>query len=47
VEPHPEQEDQPEPRTGRGGVVAAVVIGAIFLVLVLLHVVGAMSLHSG
>jgi hypothetical protein len=47
MEPHPDQEDQPQAGTGsRGGVIAAVVIGAIFLILVALHVAGAMSLHS-
>jgi hypothetical protein len=47
MEPHPDQDEQPEAGTGsRGGVIAAVVIGAILLVIVVLHVVGAMSLHS-
>jgi hypothetical protein len=47
MEPHPEQDDQPEDGTGgRGGVIAAVVIGAIFLILVALHLAGGMSLHG-
>ncbi len=47
MEPYPDQEEQPETRTGsRGGVIAAVVIGGIFLVIVVLHLAGAMSLHS-
>lgn len=47
MKPHPDQDDQPEARTdGRGGAIAGVVIGGIFLILVVLHLVGAMSLHS-
>jgi hypothetical protein len=47
MEPHPDQEDRPEPETGgRGGIVAAVVIGAIVVVFVVLHLVGAMALHA-
>jgi len=47
MEPHPDQEEQPEAGTGgRGGVIAAVVIGGIFLILVVLHLVGAMALHG-
>jgi hypothetical protein len=47
MDPHPDQEDQPEAGTGgRGGVIAAVVIGAVFLILVVLHLVGAMSFHG-
>jgi hypothetical protein len=46
MEPYPDQDDQPEGRTGsRGGVIAAVVIGAIFLVLIVLHLTGGMALH--
>ena len=46
-EPHPDRDEQPEAGTGsRGGLVAAVVIGAIFLIIVVLHLAGAMSLHS-
>jgi hypothetical protein len=48
VEPHPEQEEDPAVRAGgRGGVIVAVVLGAIFLILVALHLAGAMSLHGG
>jgi hypothetical protein len=47
MEPHPDQDEQPEPGSGsRGGVIAGVVIGGVFLILVVLHLVGAMSLHS-
>jgi hypothetical protein len=47
VKPHPEQEEQPEVRTrSRGGVIAAVVIAVIVTIVVALHLVGAMSLHS-
>jgi hypothetical protein len=46
MEPHPEQEEQPEAVTSsRGRIIATVVIGAIIVVLVVLHLVGAMSLH--
>jgi hypothetical protein len=45
MDPHPDHEDQPETR-GRSGVIAAVAIGAIVLVLVVLHLFGAMSLHG-
>jgi hypothetical protein len=47
MEPHPDNEEQPAAGAGkRGGVIAAVAIGAIFLILVVLHLVGAMSLHG-
>jgi hypothetical protein len=47
VEPYPDREEQPDAGTGsRGRLVAAVVIGGIFLIVVVLHLAGAMSLHS-
>ena len=47
MEPYPDQEEQPEAGNGgRGRAVAAVVLGAILLILVVFHLVGAMSLHS-
>ena len=47
MEPHPDQEQQREAgATGRGGVVAALVIGGILLIIVALHLAGAMSLHG-
>ena len=47
MEPHPDQEEQPEAGTaGRGGVIAAVVIAAVITILIALHLVGAMSLHG-
>jgi hypothetical protein len=47
VDPHPEQDERPDNGTGnRGPIIAAVVIGAIFLVLVVLHLGGAMALHG-
>jgi hypothetical protein len=46
-EPHPDREGQPESRTGsRGGLVAVVVIAVIVTIVVVLHIAGAMSLHS-
>jgi hypothetical protein len=46
MEPYPDQDDQPEARTGnRGRVIAAVVIGGILLVLIVLHLTGGMALH--
>jgi hypothetical protein len=45
-EPHPEQEGNPEGAApSRRRVMPVVVIGAIILILVVLHLVGAMSLH--
>jgi hypothetical protein len=47
MDPHPDREEQPESRTeGRGGLVAAVVVGAVITLLIVLHLVGAMSLHG-
>jgi hypothetical protein len=47
MEPHPDQDEQPEARTpSRGAIVAAIVIGLVFLVIVVLHLTGAMALHS-
>jgi hypothetical protein len=47
MEPHPEREEKTEGGTGtRSGVTAAVVIGAIIVALIVLHLVGAMSLHA-
>jgi hypothetical protein len=47
MEPHPDQEELPEAGTGsRGRVITAVVIGGIFLILVVLHLVGGMALHG-
>jgi hypothetical protein len=46
MEPHPEQEEKPEGATpSRSGIMLVVVIAAIILILVALHLVGAMSLH--
>ncbi len=47
MEPYPDREEPPETGTrSRGGIVAAVVIGGIFLIIIVLHLAGAMSLHS-
>jgi hypothetical protein len=47
MEPHPDQEEPPDARTGgRGRVIAAVVIAAIVTILIALHLFGAMSLHG-
>jgi hypothetical protein len=46
MEPHPDQEEQPEAGTSsRGAIIAAVIIGAIFLIVVVLHLTGGMALH--
>jgi hypothetical protein len=47
VEPHPEQEDQPEAQSDRRGrFIAAVVIAVVGLILLALHLMGAMALHG-
>jgi hypothetical protein len=47
MEPHPEHEDRPEAGSeGHGPVIAVVVIGAIFLILVVLHLTVGMSPHG-
>jgi hypothetical protein len=47
MDPHPDQEERPEGQNGgRGGVIAAVVIAAVVTILIVLHLVGAMSLHG-
>ena len=44
MEPHPEQEDRPEARTNRLGVViGGVVIGAVVLLVIVLHLTGVIS----
>ena len=47
MDPYRDNDQEPEPPTGnRGGVVAAIVIGAIVLVIVVLHLTGGMALHG-
>jgi hypothetical protein len=46
MEPHPDQEEQPEAGSRSRGGVVAVVVGAVFVLLVVLHLTGSMSLHS-
>ena len=47
MEPYPDKDEQPEARTGgRGGVIAAVVIGAILLVIIVLHLTVGVSPHG-
>jgi hypothetical protein len=47
MDPHADQEERPEGQTGgRGGLIAAVVIAAVVTILIVLHLVGAMSLHG-
>jgi hypothetical protein len=47
MEPHPDREERPDAGTTRRGKVAlAVVIAVIGLILVVLHLVGAMALHG-
>ena len=47
MDPHPDQEEEPEPRTdSRAGAIVAVVIAGVLLIIVVLHIVGAMQLHS-
>ena len=46
MEPHPDQEDQPQARPdSRRRVILAIVIGAILLIVIALHILGAMTLH--
>jgi hypothetical protein len=48
MEPHPEHEDQPEAGSdGCGPVIAAVIIGAIFLIVIVVHLfTGGISPHG-
>lgn len=47
MDPHPDREERSEaPAGGRGRVVVAVVIGAIFLAVVALHLFGGISPHN-
>jgi hypothetical protein len=47
MEAHPEHEDRPEAGSdGHGPVIAALVIGTIFLILVVLHLTVGMSPHG-
>jgi hypothetical protein len=47
MEPYPDRDEQPEGRTGgRGGVIVAVVIAAIFLGIVVLHLTVGVSPHG-
>jgi hypothetical protein len=47
MEPHPDQDEKPEHGSGnRGGLIAAIVIGAIVLIFVVLHLIAALSLHG-
>jgi hypothetical protein len=47
MEPYPDREEQTEAGTGiRGWVIAAVVIGGIFLVVVVLHLTVGISPHG-
>jgi hypothetical protein len=47
MDPHPDREEEPGGRTsGRGGLITAVVIAAVVTILIVLHLVGAMSLHG-
>jgi hypothetical protein len=47
MEPHPDREEQPEARTGsRSGVVAAVVIGGILIIVIVVHLTVGLTLHS-
>jgi hypothetical protein len=47
MEPHPDQDDQPEPRSSnRGGLIAGIVIGVVVVIFVVLHLVAALSLHG-
>ena len=47
MEPHPDRDEQPDTRPGgRSGVVAAVVIGALLLIIVVLHLATGFSPHG-
>jgi hypothetical protein len=47
MDPHPDQAEQPETRSdSRAGAIVAVVVAGVLLIIVVLHVVGVMSLHS-
>jgi hypothetical protein len=47
MQAHRDQDNQPEVRrSGRRKVIAAVVIGAILLVIVVLHLTAGMALHN-
>jgi hypothetical protein len=47
VDPHPDHDDRPEPRSGgRSGVVAVVVIAAILIAVVAVHLAGGMAVHG-
>jgi hypothetical protein len=47
MEPHPDRDEQPDSRpSSRSGVVAAVVIGALLLIIVALHLTTGFSPHG-
>ena len=47
MEPYPDKDERPEAGTGgRSGVIAAVVIGAILLVVIVLHLTVGVSPHG-
>jgi len=47
MEPHPDRDDEPEVGSGnRGAVITAVVVGAIFLIVIALHLAGVMGPSS-
>jgi hypothetical protein len=44
MEPHPDRDEQPGAGTGsRGGVIAAIIIGGVFLIIVVLHLAGVLG----
>jgi hypothetical protein len=47
MEPHPDQDESPDARgPSRGAIIAAVIVGGLFLVIVVLHLAASMSLHG-
>jgi hypothetical protein len=46
MEPHPDQDEPEAPSGSRGGVIAAVVIGGVFLIIVVLHLTVGVSPHG-
>jgi hypothetical protein len=47
MEPYPDRDEDPDVRSSsRGGIIAAVVIGGIFIIVVVLHLTAGISPHG-